>query len=941
MADRSPSAQHTSILILQAWRERWSPLQWTSKLRRTLVEDGELTKTLPVALIEQATFGSTPNTLLLSYIKYAAINKVIPFSSVLKAIEQFEDVQEPSRCRTLLALLELLADIITNISCDGDKGDCVDLSVALSHISYWTLNCIVRLLISVVESVISPDDCQAISVCFTSVKKCKAIITELIENTVLRSLVIIGKRQDQYASMAWDHLLQSSLQNLSARQAQVLVNTDETNEVQEHLKVLVHDIKRLQSLSPSGERLPGIVPNLAVHILTYAQTFLYPGDEFDQMCSLADLVFRTQCLTRTQFYTELVRTCLVNLLQSSTSQEDAFCYSYLYHKIPYLILETEKKHNFGVDPVVIVTVLQQLLQFTQLWDCVDMKLGMNTYDTVCQQYIAKMPLPQIQQYYAPLRSKRVIPEKISAVEGQTRSPVQTFIAVENELNKILQILGMEQTKNSAHVIKTLVRPENLLWISLAAVNTGKLKEFSGAVLRLNETAESCRADIEDEKLADHRSELFHHSFVILCYIVVNFGKMAVLSSADNSGWGFFVRWVGLCITNNMDQPIANVITPCVDKSTVDDILEQFLRGKLPKLSTTHWGRSCWNVCQAVHELLTCATPLPDSFKKVCKDMVQTCPALAVCVLVWLSSYILRLPSEEREKPFSLLDMLINPITGTVPRTFPLLEILIDKLKIDVRRNTSLKTDEKDVTKTMSKLLSSSIQNGAVNMKSVNKFRSMMNSAGPSGFADVILKELLSQTRKEDVRKAADIGSMLVLLDPSSLSLSLLASVKSLIQQPKADFTLVDPVGWGLARLLSHATAIGLLREDPSHKKYDDEDNERPLKLQRFDENDKLWTPKSIIQQGIVTLFEEFCHSLNRREIGARAAFVMSFMEQAVSCTGLFSSPLLTCLQPHLIAEVLSYVPGSLPADYLLGLYDLESVEGRELCAKAICATVRT
>jgi hypothetical protein len=31
-------------------------------------------------------------------------------------------------------------------------------------------------------------------------------------------------------------------------------------------------------------------------------------------------------------------------------------------------------------------------------------------------------------------------------------------------------------------------------------------------------------------------------------------------------------------------------------------------------STTHWGRSCWNVCQAVHELLTCTTPLPDSFK---------------------------------------------------------------------------------------------------------------------------------------------------------------------------------------------------------------------------------------------------------------------------------------------------------------------------------------
>ncbi len=47
-----------------------------------------------------------------------------------------------------------------------------------------------------------------------------------------------------------------------------------------------------------------------------------------------------------------------------------------------------------------------------------------------------------------------------------------------------QILGMEQTKNSAIVVKSLLnRPENLMWISLAAVNTGKLKDFSGAVLR--------------------------------------------------------------------------------------------------------------------------------------------------------------------------------------------------------------------------------------------------------------------------------------------------------------------------------------------------------------------------------------------------------------------------------------------------------------------------
>ena len=57
----------------------------------------------------------------------------------------------------------------------------------------------------------------------------------------------------------------------------------------------------------------------------------------------------------------------------------------------------------------------------------------------------------------------------------------------------------------------------------------------------------------------------------------------MLSSADESGWGIFVQWARFCITNKMEQPIANVITLRVDKATVDDILEQFLRGKIPKL----------------------------------------------------------------------------------------------------------------------------------------------------------------------------------------------------------------------------------------------------------------------------------------------------------------------------------------------------------------------
>ena len=46
-----------------------------------------------------------------------------------------------------------------------------------------------------------------------------------------------------------------------------------------------------------------------------------------------------------------------------------------------------------------------------------------------------------------------------------------------------KLLNMENTKNSANLIQILNRPDKLMWIALAAVNVGKLKDFSGAVLR--------------------------------------------------------------------------------------------------------------------------------------------------------------------------------------------------------------------------------------------------------------------------------------------------------------------------------------------------------------------------------------------------------------------------------------------------------------------------
>ncbi|KAJ7336611.1 Mediator of RNA polymerase II transcription subunit 24 [Desmophyllum pertusum] len=65
-------------ILLRAWRERWTPLQWLVEVKKLAGMDNEELQDLAECLVQQATFGSTPSTLILSYLNHGLQPRPIP-----------------------------------------------------------------------------------------------------------------------------------------------------------------------------------------------------------------------------------------------------------------------------------------------------------------------------------------------------------------------------------------------------------------------------------------------------------------------------------------------------------------------------------------------------------------------------------------------------------------------------------------------------------------------------------------------------------------------------------------------------------------------------------------------------------------------------------------------------------------------------------------------
>ena len=90
-------------LLLEAWRQRWSPIDWAVNIKRVLPRgvSGDVYD-LSNCILIQALVVPAPNPLFISYLNHCISSHVVSYGAVLSSISKY---QEFSKSQCIICLL--------------------------------------------------------------------------------------------------------------------------------------------------------------------------------------------------------------------------------------------------------------------------------------------------------------------------------------------------------------------------------------------------------------------------------------------------------------------------------------------------------------------------------------------------------------------------------------------------------------------------------------------------------------------------------------------------------------------------------------------------------------------------------------------------------------------------------------------------------------------
>lgn len=93
-------------LLLEAWRERWTPIDWAIKIKQVLPRgvSGDVYD-LSNCILVQALVGPTPNSLFISYLNYCISSHTVSYGAVLSSIAKYQEFKKPQCVKSLLGKL--------------------------------------------------------------------------------------------------------------------------------------------------------------------------------------------------------------------------------------------------------------------------------------------------------------------------------------------------------------------------------------------------------------------------------------------------------------------------------------------------------------------------------------------------------------------------------------------------------------------------------------------------------------------------------------------------------------------------------------------------------------------------------------------------------------------------------------------------------------------
>ncbi|XP_033301572.1 mediator of RNA polymerase II transcription subunit 24 isoform X2 [Bombus bifarius] len=675
-------------LLLRAWRERWSDLQWGINIKTILPRgvSGDVYN-LADCILQQALVGLGPNQLVLSYLKHSLSSQLVSYAAVLQRISKYDAFHKP---HCILSLLEFLESIQVGITCRGKPEEDL-LAAAVLSIVHWLLQCYLHTLTKMPQNnPLTPQPTELMD-------KPASILKQMLSSDFLCAMMYLAKYDDKdlYIEVV-----------KKCQEIEALLKTSSLKSsvpIEESLKKLCNLEVDCVTLSPEMSQMESITHCLQP--LFAVQVLLNPSTETSVFVNQMLMVQRLKNYTNARLYCEIIRACLMCLHNVTSTFKESQWGAFTFLKVPLILKELHVAHTNADDKLEysqdILDAFELLLQFTPLLDIVDTACSCNSIECLLNA-LQKVNLVT-EKLTKQLSGRREgVTATLQKLESSTSTPSipKVIVRAEPTLSGILKTLNADYTKIHEALLSMLYQvltgKSFELMLAVATVE-GKLKTFVTKLIKFNECSKQISEPVPP-KTAATRAMLFDISFLMLCSIVQTYGSDAVLEEGE--GDSFFEQWVRECMPERNQPKSPQKMLQNIDPARVDALLAQINSPETDlKSSNIKWHIACQSAMGAVKELL-CAWESDvlgaSDVKRALDGLRATACCLPVCAAAWLCAYMSITHQDALLKPLNMVQHFLTPLPGdemqeNLKERSSLMSQIIRKMQYDVHPPTQSKT----------------------------------------------------------------------------------------------------------------------------------------------------------------------------------------------------------------------------------------------------------
>lgn len=882
-------------LLLRAWRERWTDLQWGINIKTVLPRgvSGDVYN-LADCILQQAVVGAGANQLVLSYLRHSLSAQLVSHAAVLQRLSKYNQF---SKVYCVFSLLEFLEKMISGVTCCSKPEETV-LATAILSIAYWLLNII--------------HQCGGAP---NVVQKASFLLQTILQDDFYIAMICLAKYNDP-----------DLFSETSRKCSEILSCLSENDEAYKLVKKLENIDVNMLTLQVTSEKWPG-------SLIPYWLEIKLVGNPAATTVTLAEqlrLFQRLKGYKDGRLYAEIIRGSLLALYDVNQTAHESQWGAFAFLKVPQVLYELSNKSKDRENSSVVESI-ELLLQHAPLLDAMDANSSCSSLECLLGELEKVRLLTDVQ--VKALLEKRTVPKAIKMENGDGTAGIpKVIICAEPTLNGILKTLSTDYSKIQDALVGMLhqILAGNSLELILAVATVqGQLRTLVARLIRFNECSKT-----GGDKL---RAPLFDISFLMLISIVQNFGANMVLDTDGNS---LIEQWVSSCMVERNKPKAPQQLLKLGDPATIDTLLQQFNAGEADFKVNVKWQDVLFSIPGVMHEVLVAweqGALVAADVKRILDAVRGRMCCLPLAAAAWLCAYMRTAPQETLLKPVNMVQQLLAaPTTDdeSLRDRWHLTCEIIRKMQQDIQLPLQTKSSLHLVSKQpaieqLHQLWNNAIARGWLDHTSTRTAHCLLETASSKWLVSSVVQQLCKLKYRDHLSRGVDLALAIFHVDIAGCTFELLSHVLPhlLYNSLQAD-SLKDPQMSALATLASQCVYSAydalseIVEEPPSKKAY-------------LESADDTMHVDGLINQ-LRQLLNMFEGGIQEGIITQQTYFAFYLIKSLVEASYGSGSPILQAIPPTLTSDLLKTLPDMFSYSLLLHLHDVRTSAGKINMARDLC-----